>query len=383
MHIYKIHDKIYDLTNFVKMHPGGADVFKHLRPFTNITTMLYTYHKDPLKLLDILPKYELTLERAKECVIQFNTQHYNYDKYVELKRLVCKEMQDKQIPYFWNTVEIIYNALMFLLCIVFNAYVFSRGVNASVLLILLISFFNIGYGALVFHETCHYTGFKNQSINTFISNTMMSPHITAPEWKFQHNYSHHSFTNGPDDYDFKHPRTVLFRHAPHHPLTAYTKYQFIYNFAVFFLFGFVLGPLKSIRKRRINTIWIAVFYYLLGVRNATLLYGFSSLIFTYIAQISHIQPECIQTKGDDFLCNQITSTVNYRTDNPLTRFICFGLDIQIEHHLFPNIPHSSLRQIQHIVKKYCADNNIPYVEKCNMWEPLVGYIIHMYKMGRS
>ena len=111
MHIYKIHDKIYDLTNFVKMHPGGADVFKHLRPFTNITTMLYTYHKDPLKLLDILPKYELTLERAKECVIQFNTQHYNYDKYVELKRLVCNEMQDKQIPYFWNTAEIIYNAL--------------------------------------------------------------------------------------------------------------------------------------------------------------------------------------------------------------------------------------------------------------------------------
>ena len=388
MHIYKIHDKIYNLTEFSHIHPGGSDMFIHLKPMTNITSMLYTYHKEPLKLLEKLPKYELSPDQANKCIIKFDTHHYKYDKYTELKRIVCKEMKSKQIPYFWGTPEIMYNVAMFLLFIRINLYVFlTSGVNTYILTILLVSFFNVGYGALIFHETAHYTGFKNQHINTFISNTMMSPHITAPEWKFQHNYSHHNFTNCDDDYDFKHPRTALFRHASHHPLTTYTKFQFIYNLVVFFLFGFILGPLKSIRKRRISAIWIGVFYYLLGVRNATLLYGFSSLIFAYIAQISHIQPECTQSKPkdleNDFLYNQITSTVNYKTDNPITRFICFGLDIQIEHHLFPNIPHSSLRQIQPIVKKFCIDNNIPYIEKNNMLEPLIGYVKYMYKMGQS
>ena len=55
--------------------------------------------------------------------------------------------------------------------------------------------------------------------------------------------------------------------------------------------------------------------------------------------------------------------MNYKTDNPIIRFICFSLDIQIEHHLFPNIPHSSLRKTQHVVRGYCEKNDIPYIEK--------------------
>ena len=55
---YKIHDKLYDLTNFVKVHPGGIDVFNHLKPDTNITPMIYAYHKNPKSILEILPKYE-------------------------------------------------------------------------------------------------------------------------------------------------------------------------------------------------------------------------------------------------------------------------------------------------------------------------------------
>ena len=85
--------------------------------------------------------------------------------------------------------------------------------------------------------------------------------------------------------------------------------------------------------------------------------------FAFIANMSHIHHECIQINTEnknDFLYNQVSSSMNYRTDDPITRFICFGLDIQIEHHLFPNIPHSSLLQIQHVVRDYCEKNDIPY-----------------------
>jgi fatty acid desaturase len=73
--------------------------------------------------------------------------------------------------------------------------------------------------------------------------------------------------------------------------------------------------------------------------------------------------------------------MNYRTDSIVARYMCFGLDIQIEHHLFPNIPHSTLRQVQHIVREYCAENGIPYIEKSNVIEMVKTYWRHLYTMS--
>lgn len=117
-----------------------------------------------------------------------------------------------------------------------------------------------------------------------------------------------------------------------------------------------------------------------------LFYSVFRFIFLVIANLSHIQHECIQINTEnknDFLYNQVSSSLNYRTDDPITRFICFGLDIQTEHHLFPNIPHSSLRQIQHIVRGYCDKNNIPYIEKPSIFPTIYSYICYLYKMGNS
>jgi fatty acid desaturase len=74
--------------------------------------------------------------------------------------------------------------------------------------------------------------------------------------------------------------------------------------------------------------------------------------------------------------------MNYRTDDFITRFLAMTLDIQIEHHLFPSIPTSSLRQIQHIVRDYCDKNDIPYIEKPSIFPAIYSYICYLYKMGR-
>ena len=39
-----------------------------------------------------------------------------------------------------------------------------------------------------------------------------------------------------------------------------------------------------------------------------------------------------------------------------------GLNYQIEHHLFPNMPRPHLRKAQEIVKEYCEAHTIPYTE---------------------
>jgi fatty acid desaturase len=384
---YFIHNEVYDLTKFVPLHPGGTDMFQSLKPGSNITSLIYTYHKDANKLLEILPKYKVESELDSESkdLIPLQTDIvYTYDKYMELKKLVYHEMHEQKIPFFWSTSEIIYNTFMFILYISGYIYLFYNAATLSSLWVICHVFFNIGYGSLVFHETSHYTGFKNQNINNFISTYIISPFMTTQEWKHQHNYLHHNFTNTKNDYDFKNKSNDFLRHSDNHVHHYYNKFQHLYASLLFIFAGFFLGPLRSIKYKRFNILYVPLFLYFLGAKYTFLIYGLSGFIFIFIAQLSHIQHDCIQINTDkknDFLYNQVSSAVNYRTDNSIIRFICFGLDIQIEHHLFPNIPHSSLRKVKHVVKAYCEKNDIPYVEYPNIFYAITKYVKYMYKMG--
>ena len=154
---------------------------------------------------------------------------------------------------------------------------------------------------------------------------------------------------------------------------------------LFVLNGYNRTIIRFIKVKDYIKLLATIFvYYWLGITNALILFGSTGAVFAFIANLSHIQHECIQINTEnknDFLYNQVSSSMNYRTDDPFTRFICFGLDIQIEHHLFPNIPHSSLRQIKHIVLTYCEKNDIPYIEKPSIFPTIYSYICYLYKMG--
>jgi fatty acid desaturase len=63
----------------------------------------------------------------------------------------------------------------------------------------------------------------------------------------------------------------------------------------------------------------------------------------------------------DYLRRQVLTTRNVR-GNPLIDFLLGGLNYQIEHHLFPNMPRMNLRRAQPIVRTYCETLRIPYTE---------------------
>ena len=376
---YKIHDKLYDLTDFVKVHPGGIDMFNNLKPDTNITTMIYSYHKDPKSILAILPKYEVPI--THDISIKYNT-NYTYDKYCEIKKLVYDEIHEKKLPLFWSNTEIIYNAFMLSMYFGLWIYCFYYAKDLSYWWMVLLAVMNTGICNHIFHETSHYTGFKNQTINKCFS-YIVYPIMTESSWKHTHNYKHHCFTNTEHDHDFNIP---LIRHCDTHPLLFYNRFQNIYSLFLFSLSLFERVILNGIRPKQYNYICMLLMMYFIGVYKIILWVSLSGFLFAFIAQLSHIQYECIQLNNEnknDFLYYQVSTAMNYKTDNPVIRFICFSLDIQIEHHLFPNIPHSSLRQIQHIVRGYCEKNNIPYIERPSIFTAIYSYICYLYKMGKS
>jgi linoleoyl-CoA desaturase len=378
--MYKIHDKLYDLTDFVKIHPGGQDMFNNLKTNTNITPMLYTYHKNPKNILTtILPKYEVPMSTD----INLDT-NYTYDKYCELKKLVYSEIQEKKIPFYWSNTEIVYNAFMLSLYFGVWVYCFWNSSNLSYWWMVLLAFMNNGICNLIFHETAHHCGFKNQTINNCL--TMCTyPLMVVRFWKYKHNFLHHSFTNTMYDSDFTFSNAII-RHSNKQKYNWFNKYQSLYSLILFQLTTIHKGIIVSLQQRTLNWLCFPFLLYIFGVYKILSWYFLSGLIFAFIAQLSHIQPECIEMNTEnknDFLYNQVSSSMNYKIYNSFTKFICFGLDIQIEHHLFPNLPHSSLRKIQHIVRDYCDKNDIPYLEKSTIFSSIYSYMCYLYKMGNQ
>jgi fatty acid desaturase len=62
-----------------------------------------------------------------------------------------------------------------------------------------------------------------------------------------------------------------------------------------------------------------------------------------------------------FMRQQIITSRNVKA-HPITDFIYGGLNCQIEHHLFPNMPRNNLRKAQTIVKDFCRTHSISYHE---------------------
>jgi fatty acid desaturase len=63
----------------------------------------------------------------------------------------------------------------------------------------------------------------------------------------------------------------------------------------------------------------------------------------------------------DYLRRQVLTTRNVR-GGVFTDFALGGLNYQIEHHLFPNMPRANLRHAQPLVRAYCAERDVTYTE---------------------
>jgi fatty acid desaturase len=66
-----------------------------------------------------------------------------------------------------------------------------------------------------------------------------------------------------------------------------------------------------------------------------------------------------QRDEGDFYLRQAVATVNFRT-GPIGRWLCSGLEYQIEHHMFPSISHVFYRRMSPLVRQLCARHGLPH-----------------------
>jgi len=75
---------------------------------------------------------------------------------------------------------------------------------------------------------------------------------------------------------------------------------------------------------------------------------------------------------------QITTSRNI-ANPPLLDFYYGGLNSQIEHHLFPRVPHNRYRQMRGVVRDFCAERGIAYSE-VSLYRALASVGQHLGKM---
>jgi len=72
-------------------------------------------------------------------------------------------------------------------------------------------------------------------------------------------------------------------------------------------------------------------------------------------------PTLTQADQLDFLRRQVLTSRNVRGSR-MVDWLLGGLNYQIEHHLFPNMPRPNLRRAQPLVRDFCHQHNLPYTE---------------------
>ena len=142
---------------------------------------------------------------------------------------------------------------------------------------------------------------------------------------------------------------------------------------------YVIGGLRA-KDGRKRTYWLdfgcLVLHLVVYVGVPAILLSFPEAVVAYALRITlmgyalfavlgpgHLPAEAARLSADqkdaDYLLRQTATTINFRT-RFVGRFLCSGLEYQIEHHLFPNISHVHYTAVAPIVRDFCRIHGLPY-----------------------
>jgi fatty acid desaturase len=90
-------------------------------------------------------------------------------------------------------------------------------------------------------------------------------------------------------------------------------------------------------------------------------------------------PTLTQADQLDFLRRQVLTSRNVRGSR-LVDFVLGGLNYQIEHHLFPNMPRPNLRRAQPLVREFCRQHDLAYTE-ATLFGSYAEALRHLHAVG--
>jgi len=400
---WNIYNKQYDLTKYLDNHPGGKDILLKCKNEKDLTVLFETYHafSDKEKIKQTLSKYEITSNKISNNKIYDFT---SYNKLLEEVKIIFPNRESIKTDTFF----IIQNSLVFsLYCYFFCNAMFSiyysiyiKCLFSCISGVLLSSlFFNI------LHDGSHYAISTYPYINN-ISNKISNSWVLLNSniWFYHHIINHHSFTGeenlDPDLYhfvpflyklknninkEFNKIYVVLFLSlVPGQGIIQLVNYvfsQFTHKLFIIKLPNLLLYDITDI------LIILCKLYCLYNGGVIPTIFYLITLNFLYHINVAlnHDTYETIienRYEGDDWLKLQVCNSGNFLNGNMIWTKMFGSINYQIEHHLFPNISNIHYPTISPIVKNFCKERNIPYVNHTTLWGGYKSYL-KMLKINNS
>lgn len=278
-------------------------------------------------------------------------------------------------------------------------------------------------GLSIMHDANHGSLSKNRKINDIVSYSLNLIGGNSINWKIQHNFLHHSFTNvhGMDEDISSIP---ILRFAPQTKRLAIHKFQFLYAWFFYGLMTFSWTVAKDMiqlvsfdkrgllkmqrttfaREMAIIVVSKIIFYAytlvipLMALETAwysvflgwVLMHIVSGVILAAIFQPAHVVKETeypeMNEEGNvenQWTIHQLSTTMNFAPTSELFSYFVGGLNFQVEHHLFPHICHQHYKAIAPIVEETCKEFDVPYYSKKTFLGAVVDHTQLLYRFGRA
>jgi linoleoyl-CoA desaturase len=254
-------------------------------------------------------------------------------------------------------------------------------------------------GFNICHDALHGSYSSNKKVNRLLGFIFNIIGANTYVWNITHNIVHHSYTNIVDHDEDIEIAPGLIRINDTEPIKKMHRYQHIYAFFLYCLttlswffrkdylkfFKNNIGSShvnKHPRREYINLFLYKAIYYGLFIVLPLLLMDISwwqfiigflamnfaeGLVLGLVFQVAHVventdMPQAAESgrMENSWAEHQLHTTANFAPRSRLASFFCGGLNLQIEHHLFPKVCHVHYRHLSAIVQATALEFNLPY-----------------------
>ncbi len=272
----------------------------------------------------------------------------------------------------------------------------------------------------VMHDANHGAYFGSRPLNHLLGWTAdVVLGISSYAWRVKHNVAHHTYTNV-DGYDADITQVPLARFMPVQESRPWYRFQHLYIWPLYSLMVLrwqTAGDLAAFRRRSIGhsalklprgwdlaglaggkalfvswTIVVPLLVYpwwlvLAGYAVFSMIMG---LVTATTFQLAHCveeadfaAPEDMSAERRLWAVHEVETTVDFCPRNGFLTWVLGGLNFQIEHHLFPRVPHTHYPQIAEIVKRNCARHGVRYTCQPTLRAALRSHYRHLRTLGRA
>jgi linoleoyl-CoA desaturase len=341
-----------------------------------------------------------------------------------LKKRVDSYFKEQNLSKNANSSMLLKSAFFLSLMVILYLLILSNSFPLPILLLfaVLLGMTKAFIGFNVCHDAIHGSYSSNTKVNKGLSLVFNLIGANAYVWSITHNIVHHTYTNIPGHDEDIEVAPGLLRISPDDKIKRIQRYQHIYAFFLYSLaslswvfrkdykkfFQKKIGnydDLKHPRREYFNLFFFKFVYYVLFIVIPLIvldaswwqfLIGFilmhmaEGLVLGLVFQLAHVvegtdfpSPDEKGNIEEAWAIHQMRTTANFARKSKLACFLCGGLNMQVEHHLFPKICHIHYPVVSEIVKRTAEEFNVPYNEQPSFFSALKSHYLILKKMGRE